>query len=84
MERSEHSAVSRKSCAIFTACHAIREIQICLQPKNQPAIRSANSLITSSKKRKDLSALSEAAVLATMRKSVNNNQEKQVMRHQRK
>ncbi len=84
MERSEHSAVSRKSCAIFTACHAIREIQICLQPKNQPAIRSANSLITSSNKRKNLGAMSAETAPPTMPREGHNSQEKRALWQQRK
>ncbi len=55
-----------------------------LVPDNdQQVVWSANSLITSSKKRKDLIAMSKDAVPAATRKSDNNNQEKQVMRQQR-
>jgi hypothetical protein len=39
---------------------------------------------TSSKKKKDLLAMSEDTVLAATRKSVNNNQEKSVMQLQKK
>jgi hypothetical protein len=55
-----------------------------VRDKSQKVIRSTNSLVTSSKKRKDLRALSEVAGLGTLKKSGNNNQEKQVMRQQTK
>ncbi len=57
---------------------------ILIRDNNQQAERSANEPIISSKKRKDLRAMSEDAVLAALRKSGNNNQDKQVMRQKRK
>ena len=49
----------------------------------QQAKRSANSRVISSKKNKDLIAMSEDVVLAVTRKTGNNNQEKHAMQQQR-
>jgi 16S rRNA U1498 N3-methylase RsmE len=56
-------------------CHSRSYNQV--RDKNQQAKRSANPLITSSKKKKDMLAMFDDAVLAVMRKLENKNQEKQ-------
>jgi len=65
-------------------CMPFEKLRNLIRGKNQQAILSANLLITSSKKRKNLTAMSEDAVLAATTKSDNNSQERQVIRQQRK
>ena len=50
-----------------------------MQDNGRQVKPSAHSLITSSKKRKDLLVISENAVLVATRKSLKNNQEKSIM-----
>jgi hypothetical protein len=55
-----------------------------IQDNTQQAIRTANLVITSLKKRKVLRASFEDTVIAAMRKGRKTNQEKRVMRQQKK
>ena len=65
----------------YLTCHSRRWNRV--WDKNEQTKRSANLLITNAKKRKDLLAISEDAVLTARRKLGNNNQEKWILQQQK-